>query len=145
MEQKVTKRVAGRHIVILAFLIAGCGTDGAPATPSLDPSTLVAVPTQEPVADGNTPPPCPAALVRGELVSNPEWGVALADQDARIIRQVIWPFGYVAQIQGERLALRSNDGIVVAFTGDRLQLDGGEVGSDGAWLACGDIEILNQG
>jgi hypothetical protein len=116
------------RFAILAFLVAGCGSGVAPATPSFDSSSVIAVPTQEPVPDGNTPPPCPAALVRGQLVPSPDWGVARADEEGGLTRQVIWPFGYVAEVQAERLALRSRTGTVVAITGDRLQLGGGGVG-----------------
>lgn len=136
--------IARVNFVILALLVAGCGIDVAPTVSFVESASLVAVPTQEPVAPGNTPPACPAAQVRGELVPSAEWGVALADEESHIIRQVIWPFGYVAEQQGERLALRAGGGIVVALTGDRLLLGGGEFGLEGAWLACGDIQVLDQ-
>lgn len=105
---------------------------------------MVAVPTQEPVAVGQAAARvrprwcagswCPAS--HGEL----RWRTT---RQASIVR-IVWPFGYLAEVDGERSALHSSAGTVVAFTGDRLELDGGEIG-EGAWLACGEIRIIGEG
>lgn len=68
-------------------------------------------------------------------VADARWGVAIVEEPA---------FGYFVEIQGERLAIHSEAGGLVAYTGDRVALGGGEWGSDGAWLACGGIENLEQ-
>jgi hypothetical protein len=119
--------------------IAGCAN---PVLPTPGPS-LIAVPTQPPVGAGS-PEACPAALLAATLVSHERWGLAVRDS-AGLTRQVIWPNGYAGRRDGARLALIDAVGVLVAHEGDNLLIGGGEIGTDGAWLACGAISLATAG
>jgi hypothetical protein len=103
--------------------------------------SLISVPTQEPAPPG-TPPACPAALITGRLVADARWGIAL-DDPAGFVREVIWPHGYTAR-RDARLVVLNESGQIVAGEGDLLAIGGGEVNSDGAWLACGGISVIQD-
>ena len=105
-------------------------------------TTLISVPTQKPQPPG-TPQACPAALITGTLVADVRWGIAL-DDPAGFVREVVWPSGYAARDDG-RLLLLNEAGRVVAREGDQVTIGGGEIGSDGAWLACGGLTVIVQG
>jgi hypothetical protein len=124
--------------VILATVIAACAKAPAPA------ASLIAVPTQPPPASVGTPGPCMAALAEGILVSNASYGIALDDRQSGFIRKVIWPYGFVAAQDGDRLALLDGAGQIVAHEGDRVQLGGGEISSDGPWLVCSGITVVRS-
>ena len=115
------------------------GSQGtAPA--SADPRTPlasaepIALPTR-PQPPGTTPEPCPASLTSGTLVSHPEWGIALDTQSGVI--KVSWPYGYHGRMEGDRIALVNGAGAVLAYTGDKVWLGGGQ--ANGGWHACGDV------
>jgi hypothetical protein len=131
--------------VLLAFLLligfAACTHGPAPTSAS-----LIAVPTQSPPPSVGTPVPCMAALIDGDLVADATYGIALDDlhTHTRRVRKVIWPYGFVAARDGDRLALLDGAGQIVAHEGDRVQLGGGEISSDGPWLACGGITVVHR-
>jgi hypothetical protein len=86
-----------------------------------------------------------AALIEGVLVADARWGIALRDSGGEPVRQVIWPHGFAGRVDGGRLALVDASGRVVAHVGDQVRIGGGETGSDGAWLACGDTVVVDGG
>jgi len=114
---------------VLALAVAACSIG---AVPTPDPAAI-ALPTQPPVPSG-TPPACMAALLEGRLVEDERWGLALVDANGTV-HKVVWPYGYSARRDVAHVALLDPTG--VAVTGQGLQIGGGEIGSDGAWLACG--------
>jgi hypothetical protein len=132
-------RVVARSAVtaLLCLGVVSCGTGPNPTIRS----SLIVVPTQDP-APSDSPRPCPAALVEGDLVADPRWGLVLADVDG-LTRKVVWPHGFAARQDGSRLALLDAGGSVVAHEGDRIRIGGGETGDDAAWLACGGISLLS--
>jgi hypothetical protein len=106
-----------------------------PPSPSLSAS-LLPVPTAEPW-EGTTPGPCPPGLVEGEIVSHPEWGVAIASSMLdEPVTKVIWPHGFTGRVEGDRIALINENGTVVGHVGDSVQLGGGEA-NPGEWNGCG--------
>lgn len=113
---------AGAILMALPFLAACSGS-------------LIPVPTQPPPA--SMPQLCMLALVSGRLVADARWGLAL-DDPAGFVREVIWPHGYVAR-QDARVVLLDASGQIVAGEGDEVAIGGGEIGSNGPWLACGNI------
>jgi len=98
---------------------------------------------QAPVPAG-TPAACPEALIEGTLVADERWGMALAGTDG-LRRKVLWPHGYTARREAGGLVLYDVGGSVVAREGDVVSIGGGETGSDGPWLACGDITAMDSG
>lgn len=80
---------------------------------------------------------CLLARISGRLVADARWGIAL-DDPAGFVREVIWPYGYVAR-QDARVVLLNEAGQIVAGEGDQVAITGGETGSNGPWLACGSI------
>ena len=104
---------------------------------------LIPVPTQPPRS--GTLQECMLARNGGRLVADARWGLAL-DDPAGFVREVIWPYGYVAR-QDQRLVLLNDTGQIVAGEGDEVAITGGEIGSDGPWLACGNpgsIEVIRN-
>jgi hypothetical protein len=121
--------------VMLATIGLACSPTGSqPAGP-----TPIALRTQEPIGS-ETPVGCPAALIEGTLVADHATGVAL-DDPAGFVRPVIWPHGYSGR-PGTPVAVVDASGAVVARVGDRVQIGGGEITNDGAWMACGGIKVL---
>lgn len=104
---------------------------------------LIPVPTQPPPL--STPQLCMLARSSGRLVADARWGLAL-DDPAGFVREVIWPYGYVAR-QDERLVLLNDAGQIIAGEGDEVAITGGETRSNGPWLACGNpgsIEVIRS-
>jgi hypothetical protein len=81
-----------------------------------------------------------AALIEGDLVADPRWGIALRDSTGTI-RKVTWPFGYSAR-PGDPPELLDARGQAVARVGDRVGIGGGEDAPD-TWIACpGQVQRL---
>lgn len=125
--------------VIVVLMGSGCANEQSAVTPSRG----IALPTQSELPVGETPPACAAALIRGRLVADERWGIALVEEDSELLRQVIWPPGFYARVDGPNLALLSDSDEVVASTGDRVEIGGGEAGPDGAWRVCGSDVVVN--
>jgi hypothetical protein len=111
-------------VVIVAAVVAGCGD--------------VRLRTQEPQPVGAA---CMAALIEGMLVRDAPSGLALRDPQG-LLRQVVWSNGYSAHNDAGRLVLLDASGVVVAREGDRVSIGGGEIDSNGTWLACGGTTVL---
>jgi hypothetical protein len=139
-------RIQVRAAVAAALLVAaaGCATPSpGSVSSSASPAVLVAVPTQSPPAASGTPAPCMAALAEGVLAADDRWGIALEDPATGVIREVIWPFGFVARRDAAGLSLMDAAGAIVARVGDRVSIGGGEIDAAGTWLACpGDITVV---
>ena len=132
------RRAPFLHAVAAAAVALGVAACSIGAVPTPDPAAI-AVPTQAPQPSGS-PAACMASLLEGRLVADERWGLALIDADGTV-RKVIWPYGYSARRDVAHTALLDPTGAVVAVTGQGLQIGGGEIGSDGAWLACGAISV----
>jgi hypothetical protein len=73
------------------------------------------------------------AALRGVLVADTQWGVAVArDQDGQVV-EVVWPHGYFAG-HDDGVSLYDEAGRLVGHAGDRVSLGGGYI--EAAWLAC---------
>ena len=119
-------------IVLLVGLVGGCGpADATPTAPILGPARI-ALPQQSPWA--TYPPTCPAALARGLLVADADWGVAFVRDGTSATTKVIWPYGYSA-MPGPPVEVLNEAGVVVAHAGDVVSLPGGGV-VDGEWWVC---------
>lgn len=82
----------------------------------------------------------------GPLVADARWGIAL-DDPAGFVREVPWPYGFVAARRNGRTVLLNGAGQIVAGEGDVVAMTGGEVGSNGPWLVCGtpgSIEVIGR-
>jgi hypothetical protein len=112
-------------------------------SPSIEPSSpatdAVAIPTASPwpSADSQSPHPCAAAVAWGTLVKDDVLGVTLESDNGNRMK-VVWPYGYFARRDGDRIALLDANGKVLPHTGDYVYLGGGEL-PDGSWDGCGQI------
>ena len=125
-------------LALAVVCLSACATPLVPVAP---PPT-VWVPTQLHPATG-TEPPCPSALITGELISDARFGMGLRESDGAI-RMIIWPYGYAARWIGVQLELLDGAGTTIAMERDRVQIGGGET-SDGSWLGCGGTTVLTRG
>lgn len=87
-------------------------------------------------APAGQPFTCPASLIFGDLVVDPEFGTALVQDRRRL--PVRWPPGYVGRRLNDEVEVIGTDGSVVAVTGGRLTLDGGE--SSEVWSTCAGLQ-----
>lgn len=128
------------------LLAVGCLLVGLAACEAglTHPLPRLEVATQAAAPDDGTPAPCAAALIRGALVADEQWGVALIEEGNRLKRQVIWPAGFYAVIDGPGVAVMSPANELVAHTGDSVEIGGGESGVGGAWRVCGGIRVLQD-
>lgn len=111
-----------------AFALSGCDTTiHIETTGRLDPGFV-----------------CGNALSTGELVPDPEFGLAVVHPDGWRER-VLWPSGFAGRLVGLRVALVDENGRVVAVEGDRLRLTGGGT-QMGQFLVCSSdrIEVLGH-
>lgn len=129
-------------VVMAAFMAACAGPSPSPSPTSTEttPVGVVALLTQEPQPAG-TAQACMAALIEGTLVRQAQSGVGLRDPQG-LVRQVIWPNGYLARDDAGRLVVLDASGSVVAHEGDRVSIGGGEIDAQGTWLACGGTKVL---
>jgi hypothetical protein len=74
---------------------------------------------------------CMEALITGVLVPHAQWGLALQVPGTGELMLPIFPFRYSAVIDGARIALLDENGLVVAHTGDLIQSSGGSIGAEG--------------
>ena len=119
-----------RAILVGSVLLTACS------------ESLIPVPTQPPASPGAL---CLMARNSGRLVADARWGIAL-DDPAGFVREVIWPYGYAAR-RDARVVLLNAAGQIVADEGDQVAITGGEIGSNGPWLACGSpgsIEVIRR-
>ena len=114
------------------------GCRGLDAADQAEPAAI-ALRTQEPVGS-ETPPGCPAALIEGVLVADDATGVALDDPAGSSVLSS----GHMATPAGRGRRSRSwmGTGWSIARVGDRVRIGGGEITGDGAWMACGGVEVV---
>ena len=74
---------------------------------------------------------CMEALITGVLVPHAQWGLAMQVPGTGELMQPIFPFRYSAAVDGGRIALLDENGLVVAHTGDLIQSSGGSIGAEG--------------
>jgi hypothetical protein len=142
--------IVSRSTVVIAAMLAlvlsgasGCSSPQAQLQSASDPAR-VPVPTQSPWA---SPVACMDAALRGVLVADTRWGVAVArDQDGQVV-EVVWPHGYFAG-HDDGVSLYDEAGRLVGRAGDRVSLGGGYV-VDGhvvelTWLACPGLAPLQS-
>ena len=114
---------------LLALAVAACSGSAAPR--SLSPDAIALATSRAGLFNTG----CPAARLDGTLVADPETGTAV---DSRVGRKpVIWPFGFTARAAAGMVEVLDPAGKVVARTGERVGLSGGEITSDGRWSTCG--------
>jgi hypothetical protein len=77
---------------------------------------------------------CAAALLQGQLVPHPQWGIAIRDPQG-VTWEVLWPADYSAVSTLGGLFLLDGSGREIARTGDWVEVGGGETGNF-VWLAC---------
>ena len=99
--------------VMVVLLVVASGLVSWPA-PSRDPN-VVPLPTSE-MVPGMA---CNGALLEGELVVHPDWGVVVQGET------IVWPLGYVGRPRGDVIEILNPAGEVVARTGDVIQAGGG--------------------
>jgi hypothetical protein len=121
--------------LVFAVLVSGCQESGRepsplPANPA--PGTVVLL------TMGGGGIGCPLAVVDGDLVTDENAGSAIIDHGVR--KRVKWPYGYAGRRSGNEVEILDRTGKVVARTGTRVRLVGGEI--DGAWFACTDFVVL---
>ena len=61
---------------------------------------------------------------------------------------VEWPFRYSARMEGTRIVLLDDRGVVVAREGDRIQVGGGMgpgPAPNAVWFACGLVQVTAPG
>jgi len=127
-----------------AILLIAIGALAILRPPNGGPSgSGVAVRTQAPLSTSETPPPCPAGELRGQLIADEAEGVVILEESG-LRRPVIWPHGYVARLNAGDLELLNERGQAVAHEGDQMVIGGGEHGEgpDPPWLACGGIDVV---
>lgn len=109
--------------VFLAWLVAGCGSaDGRVTIRTLDQPYAV----------------CDQAAVRGTLVADAIYGLALANGGNQ--QGAVWPFGYSARRESGTVVLLDQSSHVVAREGDHI-LAAGAIAADGATYVECDIQV----
>jgi hypothetical protein len=99
-------------LTVLAALVAGCGAADRP--------------TAAPVAIRTLDRPytvCDTAAIRGTLVADPTYGLALDTPGHR--EGTVWPYGYSARRESGTIVLVDSSGDVVAREGDDILAAGG--------------------
>jgi hypothetical protein len=108
---------------LVAALVVGCQATDQPLA-----SGAIGLLTARPDIVG-----CPANVVEGDLVADPAAGTAISTTDSR--RPIKWPYGYSGGMNGTVVEISDPAGQVVARTGTKVRLDGGEA-EKGTWVAC---------
>ncbi|TAK02815.1 MAG: hypothetical protein EPO36_00900 [Chloroflexota bacterium] len=121
--------IAAALAAALALGVGACGSEGP------TPPQFVQVVTADRPAQA-----CMDALITGVLVPHAAWGIALQTPGTGELNRPIFPFGYSAVVNGDRLALLDEQGRLVARTGDLIQSGGGSI--DGSVLLCGGITVV---
>jgi hypothetical protein len=116
----------------LVLATASCGpsvSDPSPIPASLGPDGVVLLTAARPGAVG-----CPANFVDGELVFDAAAGSAIIDA-AGVRTPIRWPYGYTGRRRDAEVEILDESGAVVARSGTRIRLGGGEP-VPGTWFAC---------
>jgi len=134
--------VSLRLIATLAVGLGACSPTPTPAPPSARPTpTPIAASSDDFVqllaAPAGQQFECLESLIVGELVVDPVSGTAIVEALRRW--PVRWPPGYVARRVGAEIEVIGSAGFVVAVTGSRVTLDGGE-SPPGVWSTCAGLQ-----
>ena len=123
-------------LVTAGAAAAACGSAATPSPAGTPAGVTGPTPIVLPVSTPWTqsPPTCPAALLHGQLVPNPEWSLALIQDGTSTATKVTWPAGYTAR-SGPVIEVLDGAGRVVAREWDHVALPGGLLG-DGVWGVC---------
>ena len=111
-------------IAVVAIVLASCGPP------------LIAVPTINDI-----PHTC-TEEVTGILVDEAGWGLGLRNLTTVDQLAILWPNGFSAIDEGDRIALVDQDHRVVARTGDAIRATGDLVGTGTLHVICGDIKVV---
>ena len=129
MEPRRERRRQGRvrrlnhlSLVALASLVLACG-----AEPASTPMTIALLTASQPATI------CDDALLSGRLVRDAETGLAVAGPTGEITR-ILWPFGFSARYEADRISLLNEAGGTVAAEGDSVEMGGGF--GNRFWTAC---------
>jgi hypothetical protein len=128
--------------LVVAAAASACGSAATPSPSATPPGAAGPTPIVLPVSTPwvASPPMCPAALLHGQLVPNPEWGLALIPDSTSTAVKLIWPAGYTARA-GTVIEVLDKAGRVVAREWDRVALPGGYL-QDGAWGVCPGLDAV---
>jgi hypothetical protein len=107
---------------LAALLLAGCGTPVALRT-AREPNDV-----------------CMMALLVGTLVRDPETGLGVSGGRGEAT-PVLWPFGYTARLELDKVVLADETGRTIAREGDQVSLGGGS-GADELWRACPGVDVM---
>ena len=126
--------------LLAVFLLVACGpaTGGGATPPTIQ---QIQITTDDAPSDA-----CMEALITGGLVAHEQWGLALQVPGTGELIRPLFPFGYSAAVDGNRIALLDEEGNLVAHTGDLIQSSGGFIGAEGgpnvAVLCAGTIRVV---
>jgi hypothetical protein len=118
-------------LVALVLATAGCGpslSDASTVPATLGPDAVVLLTARQ----GGVG--CPANFVDGELVFDAAAGSAIIDA-AGIRKPITWPYGYTGRRRDAEVEILDRTGSMVARSGTRIRLPGGEI-VPGTWFAC---------
>jgi hypothetical protein len=115
----------GFAIAMLAFALVGC-----------DRPVVVRVPVDLAIRTDNVTPACHLNWIDGTLVPHAEAGVAIVENGGRTL-PVLWPEGFTAQRVGDVVEVFNQDGELLAQTGRRYRLAGGN--DEAGWRGCDDV------
>lgn len=138
-------------IVVVALIVAGCASPGAPASGVAASGEAIQLLTGNPLG-GDA---CYTNSVIGMLNADQTYGTTLTlpTKPNPDTSPVMWPPGYTAQWVGSEVEVSDASGKAVATTGQPYQLSGGFVSpksvsasalpsgfpDDGAFWACGPV------
>jgi hypothetical protein len=130
--------------LVVAAAAAACGSATTPSPSATSPGAAGPTPIVLPVSTPwiETPPTCPAALLHGQLVPKPEWGLALIPDGTSTAARVIWPAGYTARL-GTVIEVLDEARRVVAREWDQVALPGGFL-QDGVWGVCPGLDPVSS-
>lgn len=125
----VTRARASAVAILIA--ISGCG----PFSSEVDPAASAGAETVILLTGQLEPLGCPAALIEGQLIQDASAGSAVMVGSTSM--RIRWPVGYSGRRAAGEVEILDQQGRVVARTGTRIRLGGGEM-EPGVWLACPD-------
>ena len=114
-------RIRFASAALAALLFVGCGTPVGLRT-AKQPSDV-----------------CMVALMVGTLARNPQTGLGISGGRGEVT-PVLWPFGYSARVELDKVVLVDETGTTVAREGDQVSLGGG-LGADDVWRACRGVSV----
>ena len=120
------------RLALVVVVAAGC--QSAASSASSQQPALVAIPTSEPMGEGDA---CMDALMTGVLAADRDASVVVQAPDGTSI-VVVWPHGWAAVDQDGMRILVNDRRDPIARVGDHVEIGGGQ-GPDGRWYTCGEV------